>query len=63
MEIYSGHDFTTMLLYDVPNPTEVENLLNRAIEGDFEFKRPDKQVKKEKDRSVVNNYESKFKKR
>lgn len=59
IEIYSGHDFSSMLLYDVPNPTEVENLLNRAIEGDFEFQKPSR--KPEKDRSVVKDYEKKFK--
>jgi hypothetical protein len=46
-----------MLLYDVPNPNKVENLLNRAIEGDFEFKKP---TKREKDETVVSNYERKF---
>lgn len=58
IEIYSGHDFTTMLLYDVPNPGKVENLLNRAIEGDIDFQKPSK--KQEKDESVVNSYEKKF---
>jgi len=59
IEIYSGHDFTTMKLYDVPNPDEVENLINRAIEGDFEFQRPSR--KHEKDNSIVRTYEKKFK--
>jgi uncharacterized membrane protein YdbT with pleckstrin-like domain len=59
IEIYSGHDFSNMRLYDVPNPSKVENLLNRAIEGDFEFQKPSK--KREKDESVVSNYERKFK--
>ncbi len=59
IEIYSGHDFTTMLLYDVPHPSKVENLLNRAIEGDIEFQKPSK--KREKDETVVSNYERKFK--
>jgi uncharacterized membrane protein YdbT with pleckstrin-like domain len=59
IEIYSGHDFTTMRLYDVPSPGKVENLLNRAIEGDIEFQKPSK--KREKDESVVSNYERKFK--
>jgi uncharacterized membrane protein YdbT with pleckstrin-like domain len=58
IEIYSGHDFTTMLLYDVPNPSKVENLLNRAIEGDIEFQKPSRRAK---DESVVSNYERKFK--
>lgn len=58
IEIFSGHDFSNMLLYDVPNPNKVENLLNRAIEGDFEFKKP---TKREKDQTVVSNYERKFK--
>lgn len=58
IEIYSGHDFTTMRLYDVPGPDKVEDLINRAIEGDFEFKKP---TKREKDETVVSNYERKFK--
>jgi uncharacterized membrane protein YdbT with pleckstrin-like domain len=60
IRIFSGHDFTTMFLYDIPNPNEVENLLNRAIEGDFQFQKPSSQ-KNKKDRSVVNHYEQKFK--
>ncbi|MEN4017917.1 MAG: PH domain-containing protein [Methanobacterium sp.] len=58
IEIYSGHDFTTMKLYDVPGPDKVENLINRAIEGDFEFKKPFR--KSEKNKPVVSNYERKF---
>jgi len=58
IEIYGGHDFTTMKLYDVPNPDNVENLINRAIEGDFEFKKPFR--KSENEGSVVSNYERKF---
>lgn len=58
IDIYSGHDFTTMKLYDVPSPAKVENLLNRAIEGDFEFRKPSR--KRERDESVVSNYERKF---
>jgi len=58
IEIYSGHDFTTMRLYDVPNPDEVEDLINRAIEGDFEFK---KHTKRENDETIVSKYEKKFK--
>jgi len=59
IEIYSGHDFSTMKLYDVPSPGKVENLLNRAIEGDFEFRAPSR--KPEKNETVVSNYERKFK--
>ena len=58
IDIYSGHDFSTMKLYDVPSPGKVENLLNRAIEGDFEFQKPSR--KPEKDKVVVSNYEKKF---
>ena len=60
IRIFSGHDFTTMFLYDIPNPNEVENLLNRAIEGDFQFQKP-KTKENKKDRSVINDYEKKFK--
>ena len=62
IEIYSGHDFTTMILHDIPNPGKVENLLNRAIEGDFEVQTPPKGRKSRgKKYSVVSNYEKKFK--
>lgn len=59
IKIYSGHDFSNMLLYDVPNPGKVENLLNRAIEGDFQFEKSTR--KHEKNDSIVSNYERKFK--
>ncbi|MEN4020535.1 MAG: PH domain-containing protein [Methanobacterium sp.] len=58
IEIYSGHDLSTMKLYDVPDPDKVEDLINRAIEGDFEFKKSFR--KSEKNGSVVSNYERKF---
>lgn len=59
IEIFSGHDYSTMLLYDVPNPTKIEDLLNRAIEGDFEFQKPSR--KRENRDEIVGNYERKFK--
>ncbi|WP_414468460.1 PH domain-containing protein [Methanobacterium sp. ACI-7] len=59
IEIFSGHDYSTMLLYDIPNPTKIENLLNRAIEGDFEFQKTSR--KRENKDEIVGNYERKFK--
>ena len=34
IEIFGGHDRTSLILEDIPNPGEVENMINRMIEGD-----------------------------
>ena len=34
IEIFGGHDRTSLILEDIPNPGEIENMINRMIEGD-----------------------------
>ncbi|MGB9201874.1 PH domain-containing protein [Methanobacterium sp.] len=76
IEIFGGHDRTSLILEDIPNPGEVENMINRMIEGDdseFETNPPEepqsaqnnlrskKPQKPEKRQSVMEEYDKKFK--
>jgi membrane protein YdbS with pleckstrin-like domain len=57
--IFGGHEHTRLVLNDIPNPTKVEDMINRMIEGDFIPQKPSGS-KKVKD-SVINKYDKKFK--
>jgi uncharacterized membrane protein YdbT with pleckstrin-like domain len=65
IEIFGGHDMTSLILEDIPNPGEVENMLNRMIEGDdleFETPPPNKpQKSKKKKETIMEEYDKKFK--
>jgi uncharacterized membrane protein YdbT with pleckstrin-like domain len=76
IEIFGGHDRTSLILEDIPNPGEVENMINRMIEGDdqeFETNTPEehqstqnllrsqKPKKAQKRQSVMEEYDKKFK--
>ena len=70
IEIFGGHDRTSLILEDIPNPGEVENMINRMIEGDdLEFEtQPPKKIEKsnkieksKKRQSVMEEYDKKFK--
>jgi membrane protein YdbS with pleckstrin-like domain len=65
IEIFGGHDMTSLILEDIPNPGEVENMLNRMIEGDdleFETPPPNKlQKSKKKKKTIMEEYDKKFK--
>jgi uncharacterized membrane protein YdbT with pleckstrin-like domain len=64
IEIFGGHDRTSLILEDIPNPGEVENMINRMIEGDdleFETYKPKKTQKTQKRQSVMEEYDKKFK--
>jgi uncharacterized membrane protein YdbT with pleckstrin-like domain len=64
IEIFGGHDRTSLILEDIPNPGEVENMINRMIEGDdLEFETPPekKPQKPQKKQSVMEEYDKKFK--
>jgi uncharacterized membrane protein YdbT with pleckstrin-like domain len=64
IEIFGGHDRTSLILEDIPNPGEVENMINRMIEGDdleFENYSPKKTQKSKKRQSVMEEYDKKFK--
>lgn len=65
IEVFGGHDNTSLILEDIPNPGEVENMINRMIEGDdieFETKKPKKSDNSPKmERSIMEEYDKKFK--
>ncbi|MDP3066201.1 MAG: PH domain-containing protein [Methanobacteriaceae archaeon] len=59
MEIFGGHEGTDLILEDIPNPLEVEDMLNRLIEGeDVGFSRPEKPRPQ---KSIMEEYDKKFK--
>lgn len=63
IEVFGGHDRTSLILEDIPNPGEVENMINRLIEGDdveFETYKP-KSDKPKKGKSIIEEYDKKFK--
>jgi uncharacterized membrane protein YdbT with pleckstrin-like domain len=65
IEVFGGHDRTSLILVDIPNPGEIENMINRMIDGDdleFETYRPKKlEQKSKKKESVMEEYDKKFK--
>ncbi len=65
IEVFGGHDRTSLILVDIPNPGEIENMINRMIDGDdleFETYKPKKQEQKSKKReSIMEEYDKKFK--
>ncbi len=74
IEIFGGHDRTSLILEDIPSPGEVENMINRMIEGDdqeFDTNPPEelnvdhqkqiRQQKPQKKQSVMEEYDKKFK--
>lgn len=64
IEIFGGHDRTSLILEDIPNPGEVENMINRLIEGDdveFETYKSKKSDKPKKGKSIIEEYDKKFK--
>lgn len=78
IEIFGGHERTTMVLEDIPDPSEVEDMINRLIEGDSDlednyesydnevynkvYKKPPKKQKKTVERDIISDYDKKFKK-
>lgn len=67
IEVFGGHDNTSIILEDIPNPGEVENMLNRMIEGDemeiqTKTKAPEKKEEPKKTgRAIMEEYDKKFK--
>lgn len=63
IKIFGGHEHTDLILEDVPRPRDVEDMINRMIEGDFIFeeKRPKKKKPRVED-SVLKRHNQKFKK-
>jgi uncharacterized membrane protein YdbT with pleckstrin-like domain len=59
MQIFGGHETTTMILEDIPNPMEVEDMINRLIEGDNVEILSEKETKPKE--SIIHEYDKKFK--
>ncbi len=59
IEIFGGHEHTQLILEHVPNPAQVDNTINRLIQGDdIGFRK----YKRSEDRkSVIDDYDKKFK--
>ena len=59
IEIYGGHEHTQVIMEDVPNPYQVDNTINRLMQGeDIGFRK----YKRHEDRkSVIDEYDRKFK--
>jgi len=59
MEIFGGHDFTNLILEDIPQPLEVENMINRLMGGEeLNFIQPEKS---KPTKSIIEEYDKKFK--
>ncbi len=57
--IWGGHDRTQLIMVHVPNPNQVDNTINRLIQGDdIGF---NKYQRSEDRKSVINDYGKKFK--
>lgn len=59
IEIYGGHEHTNIVLEDIPNPREVEDMIDRVMLGEevgFKTKRS-----KTPKRSIIEEYDQKFK--
>lgn len=59
IQIYGGHEQTQVVLEDIPNPHQVDNTINRLMQGeDIGYRK----YKREVDRnSVIDEYDKKFK--
>ncbi|MGF7118717.1 PH domain-containing protein [Methanobacterium oryzae] len=63
IKIFGGHEHTNLILEDVPRPRDVEDTINRMIEGDFIFeKKKSKKTKPRAKSSVIKRHNEKFKK-
>ncbi len=64
IEVFGGHDSTRIFLEDVPRPKDVEDMINKMIEGDMIFEKPKKRSKprrKSKNKDlVVRRHNKKF---
>jgi len=64
IEVFGGHEHTRIILNDVPNPRDVEDMINKMIEGEMIFEKPEKKSKPQKKRSnknlVVKRHNDKF---
>jgi membrane protein YdbS with pleckstrin-like domain len=59
IEIYGGHEHTQVVLEDVPNPYQVDNTINRLMQGeDIGYRKYQREVDR---KSVIEEYDKKFK--
>jgi uncharacterized membrane protein YdbT with pleckstrin-like domain len=64
MEVFGGHESTTLILEDIPNPLEAEDIINRLMEGEeFDLSRTEKpkEQKPKEPKSIIEEYDKKFK--
>jgi membrane protein YdbS with pleckstrin-like domain len=59
VDIYGGHEHTNIVLEDIPNPREVEDMIDRVMVGEEVGFKP--QRKKTPNRSIIEEYDQKFK--
>lgn len=59
IQIYGGHEHTQVVMEDVPNPYQVDNTINRLMQGeDIGYRKYKRDVDR---RSVIEEYDKKFK--
>jgi len=59
IEISGGHEHTQVVLEDIPNPNQVDNTINRLMQGEeIGYK---KYTPKAAQRSIIDEYDKKFK--
>jgi uncharacterized membrane protein YdbT with pleckstrin-like domain len=63
MDIYGGHEHTNIVLEDIPNPKEVEDMIDRIMVGEEVGFKPQRKAKRNKtpQRSIIEEYDQKFK--
>lgn len=59
IEISGGHEHTQVVMKDIPNPHQVDNTINRLMQGeDIGYRKYKRDIDK---RSVIEEYDKKFK--
>lgn len=63
IEIYGGHEHTNIVLEDIPNPREVEDMIDRIMVGEEVGFKPQHKSQRNKapQRSIIEDYDQKFK--
>lgn len=63
IEIYGGHEHTNIVLEDIPNPREVEDMIDRIMVGDEAIFKPQRKEPRNNNpqRSIIEEYDQKFK--
>ncbi|NYB51175.1 MAG: PH domain-containing protein [Methanobacteriaceae archaeon] len=63
IEIYGGHEHTNIVLEDIPNPREVEDMIDRIMVGEEGFYTSQDRTKRNKThrKTIIEEYDQKFK--